>query len=1713
MAEVINDRYRILSELGSGGMSRVLLAEDMARHDTRVALKIVGPPDAPASDKILSEALISEFETLAGLRHPNLPQVHDFGRIPARQSLFLSMEYIEGQELLDAAASMTPAETLSVLAQVCRALEFIHTRALVHGDVKPQNVLVTHDNGKEPRAVLVDFGLVARARSSGQLRGTLHYAAPEVLLRATIDRRADLYSLGVMLYRLTTGRCPFDGKSSDVIRAILEGTPAPPLDALASAAGDVGEGGAGAMAPPPLSALLDEALSALILKLLEKDPARRFRSAAETLHALNLVTGSHHPIETPDTGDAYSTSASLVGRQSEMAGVEAILDRLPRRVKEGLPARESALVVVTGEAGSGRSRFLAEVRRGAQKRGIVAVSVSCDSDAPAFQAVDEALGLLAAGRLARPDAAAPAASSEGARLRIVDGAATALALRASSEPVALFVDDAHLADEGTAAVIESLARDPGRAPGLLLVLSCRSEELEGTALAESLARLRSAVRVEEISLSPLGPGHIREMLEGMLGLAEAPAELVDLVQRETSGNPLFIEQAVHSLLEDGTISRVGTGFRADVDALTKISFAAGVGEAIRRRLDRLGLDERAVLSAMAVIGRPAYSGLIEAASGLEKARVTEALRALMQRRLIVGKVDGELGVASARTRDVVYEGVEWEQRRAMHRSIGEALQRLEREGSPVRHEDLARHFIHGAEPETALRYALEAAEASRRLGAPAEARSFYRRALDLLPQGAEDRRADVLLRLGRIDRELGRDEQALDAFEQALRAAGAATRRDLAGLARLEKADVHLRRGRSEEVAREVELALQLLSLAGDAALVSRANNYLASSHARAGRLERALDIQKRALHAAEQAGEPGPLASAFNNLGLLHCFQGNREAGLASLERAIALRRESGDRHGELETRINLGTRLAEGGDLEKAIECFEQAVALARSVEDLRALVESQLNLGVARVSSGQHDLAASSFEQAAAVAIRIGDDLRAAYSLDAWGTSLRTIGDLEAATRRHGEALDRARRCGDPAQELFILGSLALDHTSAGEAAKARDCLRRAARIPISKGQPRARIRLLEAEARAALVDNAPAEAATKAGEMMAAAEEAHLPVEKARALLILGQARETAGEAQMAAAAFRECLDTAVDPQTGEIRWRALAALARLARAEKDVETARAMATASRAIVDSLAASIVDGEVRSRYLADRERQALSAFEKKEATTAPVAAAGGGLALGAVYRISEIITSAADLDHLLSRVLDLALEIVRAERGLIILVDEEGERQAVRAARGVEPETIADALEYSHSVVREAAAGRTMVMLDSEDDRSFKRFRSVSLFQIKSLACVPIKVRDRILGTVYLDSRNAGYLFRDEDVEFLRAFANLAGSAIEMARLTTRLSRENVSLQREVQDLRKAAGDRTRYRELVGKTIRMQAIYDMMDRISASTLPVLITGESGTGKELVARALHFTGPRREKRFFTENVAAIPDTLLESELFGHARGAFTGADRDRKGVFEEADGGTLFLDEIGDMSLPLQSKLLRALQDGEVRPLGTTRSVKADVRVISATNRNLEEMVEEGKFREDLYYRLHGVEIRMPPLRERKEDIPILVEHFLSKLAAKNGLSQKKLDISALQLLIRYDWPGNVRELENEVAKLAALTASDVITQQDLIAQPGLFEKLTRLEEGGESFQPLHEVEKVKIEQALALSGGNRAKAAQLLGISRATIYRKIREYAISI
>jgi len=335
---------------------------------------------------------------------------------------------------------------------------------------------------------------------------------------------------------------------------------------------------------------------------------------------------------------------------------------------------------------------------------------------------------------------------------------------------------------------------------------------------------------------------------------------------------------------------------------------------------------------------------------------------------------------------------------------------------------------------------------------------------------------------------------------------------------------------------------------------------------------------------------------------------------------------------------------------------------------------------------------------------------------------------------------------------------------------------------------------------------------------------------------------------------------------------------------------------------------------------------------------------------------------------------------------------------------------------------------------------------------------------------------------------------------------------------------------------YENIIGKSGRMQEVFRLMDKVTDFNVPILVEGESGTGKELVAKAVHYNGPRRDKAFIIQNCSALTDTLLESELFGHVKGAFTGALQDRKGLFEEADQGTLFLDEIGDMSPSMQAKLLRAIQEGEIRPVGGKSVIRVDVRIISATNRDLKEAVNKGEFREDLYYRLNGVTIQLSPLRERRGDILLLAEHFLGNFSVETGIAGKQLSVESKKLLLSYQWPGNVRELENTIKNAFVIAQGEEIQVEDFRYKPELFKEeipsssplvmgqragvggaLKNGEEGTDEgtprmrVKPLKEMEKEAIEQALETCNGKRKDASKLLDIPIRTLYEKMKRYGI--
>ncbi|MCL4306214.1 sigma-54-dependent Fis family transcriptional regulator [bacterium] len=453
---------------------------------------------------------------------------------------------------------------------------------------------------------------------------------------------------------------------------------------------------------------------------------------------------------------------------------------------------------------------------------------------------------------------------------------------------------------------------------------------------------------------------------------------------------------------------------------------------------------------------------------------------------------------------------------------------------------------------------------------------------------------------------------------------------------------------------------------------------------------------------------------------------------------------------------------------------------------------------------------------------------------------------------------------------------------------------------------------------------------------------------------------------------------------------------------------------------------------------------------------------------------------------LEEVFSAILETAAQAMHAETAVVILSTGTQLQLAASFSRRGDIRSVED---VSQSLVREVISSNKPILTESAvEDPRFSGKSSIILQHIQSAVILPLSGRHAIEGALYLDSRSDRDLFRKENLAPLSTLAAFATLAIENARRFEHVQNEIAAL--------KSRGSKNL---IVGDSPAIRELYSLIDRVAASDLPVIITGESGTGKELVAREIHRTSQRSGKPFLALYCGNVSAELFESELFGHKRGSFTGAVADKEGLVEAAEGGTLFLDEVADIPAPLQAKLLRFLQESEYRRVGDTEVRKANVRILTATNKNLQAEIQSGNFREDLYYRLYILPISVPPLRDRLSDIPFLVHHFLRKLGNHvTGISPE-----ALRRLQSYTWPGNVRELENTIVRAAVITRSDRIEAEDISHQA-----IASASSAGEDWS-WKAAEKVHILQVLSLCGGNRSRAAQLLGISRRYLHYKLKEW----
>jgi transcriptional regulator with GAF, ATPase, and Fis domain len=472
--------------------------------------------------------------------------------------------------------------------------------------------------------------------------------------------------------------------------------------------------------------------------------------------------------------------------------------------------------------------------------------------------------------------------------------------------------------------------------------------------------------------------------------------------------------------------------------------------------------------------------------------------------------------------------------------------------------------------------------------------------------------------------------------------------------------------------------------------------------------------------------------------------------------------------------------------------------------------------------------------------------------------------------------------------------------------------------------------------------------------------------------------------------------------------------------------------------------------------------------------------------------LYEFSLRLLENYALGDLLESMMDAVIAITNADKGFLVLM--EGGELAVKVARNLKQENIADAVkQLSDSIIAKVVRTRkALIISDALHDDEFQSSLSVINLRLSSVMCVPLLERGNLVGVIYVGNDNVIELFDDSKLDVLTIFGAQASLIIRNALLMNELKLDNELLSEKLEKLR--------FGSIIGSSPPMQEVFKKLERVATTDISVLITGETGTGKELIAREIHTRSARRAGPFVTINCGAIPESLLESELFGHVRGSFTGAVATRPGKFHAADGGTLFLDEIGEMPLSLQVKILRAIQEKTVVRVGDTRPEHVDIRLIAATNKDLEQEIKVGRFREDLFYRLNVVNLHLPPLRDRGEDILVIAKYFLYLFAQEYGGKVKGFTPNAVNAIKRYAWPGNIRELENRLKKAVVLADRALLGPEDLDLSEGVLPPILPLAEAKEQFQRRY------INEILALNRGNRTKTARDLGVDPRTIFRHL-------
>ncbi len=1583
-----------------------------------------------------------EYQILSQFKHPNIVPVYDYD-VTDNGKAYFTLEYVSGKPINKCFNDFSD-DFIGAVIQVINGLGAFHNREFIHSDLKPEHILYDQ---KEKKAVLIDFGF-AQARLAQtdtkpqniELAGTIDYMAPEVIKGIGIDQRSDIYSLGVIIYETLAGKKPKD--------------PFVPIQQV------------------------PEEINNMLARLVSNEPIIRptipelYQILVKYLKSIKIEVPSYE-VHLPNTGFV----------------------EMPEIIDE-LLTTAGKVIVINGDTGTGKTRLLQEIKSRYLSRDFSVLFHAAQGLTNFLESLE---GFVSSKKIAFLNKEDLSADDQARKFQVFEELNDLLIAFAEQKKTVIIVDDLDCLSDYQLGLFRYIGY--GIHGSSILIIGASKTD----------SRIKN-LGFDIIKLKPFTLDQIQELLEKTFFKFEIERKstvpkdrrFTKWLLKQSGGTPLFIVEILKNLHKNKVVYYKANKWLVQMDVLGKTKIPSRIEDLLEKQLKNLEKEELTILKILALAQYALEPGII---SSVLKTKSEIAIERLKNLGLLKENIVNNRRVVFVANKIFVLIIARLIERSEEQRLCNTLIKVLE---TTPEHENyvsvLAELSDKVGHAEKAYKYSRKSADNAEKIYDYDSTVKYYEKMTEYVQLIHSVEYPRILIKIAKISQKTGDNKTALQYYNKVLKLGDKTLRSEIySGLGR-----VYSGMGKHTKAIKNLRKAMNLMKEKETLDYIAAANR-LVYSLLCSSNFKEAKSILDQSLVLSKRINNVEMMADTFYYKAVYEWFKGDFNKGIEKAKQYL----EFAQKHKLLASYAYaanlLGSLYKQKNDLEQAQRYIGEAIDCFSEMKLINALSSALSHQALFQLEYGNLSMATKSFKDVLIQAQQIDNRTTQYVSLSNLGSISNDSGEFNKAIEFYEKSLKI-----EPDDELSRY-ELSMIYYRKGEIDKAKSQLEKLtmktqyplyyiglALINLILGKKEHADKMLLKELNTKEIDamdiRVRIEFFLKTSQFHYENGNFEKSIDYSKR--VIGLTNSLSREYAMASAFvkidqfnLKKIKNLDIEKQTTRLKQMGcIYDYAYLKKLEIESKIARGLAPKQikeiahelnkvQEIFASLGANLELNRVRKIQeklfpivIKDYSRRVISTEYLKTFS-----------------ELAELISTKLGDKDFIQNTLDLIIQATNAERGALF-INTSDDMEFV-AGRNIDRTTIKDAGELSKTAIKKMSQNRIIFTEDAISDPQFNIKKSVILNQIRSLLCIPLSVSNKVIGAIYLDSRLFSDIFGPQDKDFLITIAKILGSVIEKSLAFRALTEENILLKTKmIQEI--GAG------YIIGKSDPMKKVYELIESVSQTNSPVVILGETGTGKGMLARLIHLKSKRQNRRFLTINCGTIPETLLESELFGHKKGAFTGAVNDKTGLLEEGEAGTVFLDEITNTSVSFQAKLLEAIEDKIIRRVGETQTRKINVRFFFATNRDLEIEIEENRFRKDLFYRINVFSIEVPPLRERICDIPELAQFFMEKYSKEINKPLKGFTLDAMQRLKVYLWPGNVRELQNIIERAVILAKDQLITVYDLG-----FEKLK-----GAEIMSLKDIRKEAIIEALNATGWNIKKTAELLMIGRTSIYRYMEMYDIT-